>query len=68
MRVFLPLLLACAMWQPAEAQSTAKALQIYYVDTEGGQATLFVTPSGESLLVDVGNPGGRDTDRLMLAI
>jgi competence protein ComEC len=29
---------------------------------------LFVTPSGESLLVDVGNPGGRDTDRLMLAI
>ena len=69
MRAFLPLLLAaCAISQSAEAQSTAKALQIYYVDTEGGQATLFVTPSGESLLVDVGNPGGRDTDRLMLAI
>jgi competence protein ComEC len=69
MRIHLALLLAaCAIGQPAQAQSTAKALQIYYVDTEGGQATLFVTPSGESLLVDVGNPGGRDTDRLMLAI
>jgi beta-lactamase superfamily II metal-dependent hydrolase len=52
----------------AAAQAPAKTLQIYYVDTEGGQATLFVAPSGESLLVDTGNPGGRDTDRIMLAL
>ena len=69
MRSFLGLLLAAVVFMPsAAAQTPAKTLQIYYVDTEGGQATLFVAPSGESLLVDVGNPGGRDTDRLMLAL
>ena len=36
-------------------------LEIYVVDTEGGKATLFISPSGESLLIDSGNPGGRDT-------
>src|SRR5262252_7092328 len=47
---------------------TAPTLQIYFVDTEGGQATLFVAPSGESALIDAGNPGGRDTDRIQLAL
>ena len=42
-----------------------KDLRIYVSDTEGGQATLFVGPSGESLLMDTGNPGGRDTGRIM---
>jgi beta-lactamase superfamily II metal-dependent hydrolase len=45
-----------------------KPLQIYVVDTEGGKATLFVSPTGQSALLDSGNPGGRDTDRLMAAI
>src|SRR5580658_5018842 len=31
-------------------------LQIYFVDVEGGQATLFVTPSQHSLLIDTGWP------------
>src|SRR5213080_2156005 len=46
-----------------------KALQIYFVDVEGGQATLFVTPEGNSLLVDTGWPGndGRDADRIVAA-
>src|SRR5687768_18394017 len=66
--LFLLLLTAVATAAPAAAQTPAKTLQIYYIDTEGGQATLFVAPSGESLLVDVGNPGGRDTDRIMLAL
>src|SRR4051794_11101825 len=48
--------------------ANSKPLTIYVVDTEGGKATLFVTPAGESLLIDSGNPGGRDTDRIMLAI
>ena len=39
-------------------------LSIYYVDTEGGQSTLFVSPSGESLLVDSGNAGDRDFGRI----
>jgi competence protein ComEC len=69
MRAFQGLLLAAAVAAaPVAAQTQGKTLQIYYVDTEGGQATLFVAPSGESLLVDVGNPGGRDTDRIMLAL
>jgi beta-lactamase superfamily II metal-dependent hydrolase len=44
-------------------------LQIYFVDVEGGQATLFVTPEGKSLLIDTGWPGndGRDADRIVAA-
>jgi len=46
-----------------------KALQIYFVDVEGGQATLFVTPAHESLLIDTGWAGndGRDADRIVAA-
>jgi len=68
-RASLGLLLAAGLiTPPLAAQSPTKTLQIYYVDTEGGQATLFVAPSGESLLVDTGNPGTRDTERIMLAL
>jgi beta-lactamase superfamily II metal-dependent hydrolase len=50
-------------------QSAApKPLEIYVIDAEGGKAVLYVTPTGQSVLVDSGNPGGRDTDRLMLAL
>ena len=44
-----------------------KSLQIYFIDVEGGQATLIVSPSGESLLIDTGWPGyeGRDADRII---
>jgi competence protein ComEC len=51
------------------AAPAAKALQIYFVDVEGGQATLIVTPLGESLLIDTGWPGyeGRDADRILAA-
>jgi beta-lactamase superfamily II metal-dependent hydrolase len=41
-----------------------KTLDIYWVDTEGGGATLIVTPSGESVLIDSGNPGVRDSGRI----
>src|SRR5882762_591889 len=45
------------------------ALQIYFIDVEGGQATLFVTPGGQSLLIDTGWSGndGRDADRIVTA-
>src|SRR5204863_9715422 len=49
----------------------AGALQIYVVDVEGGNATLFVSPSGESLLIDTGNGGAaapRDAGRIMAAV
>src|ERR1700738_1363028 len=42
-----------------------KTLDIYSIDVEGGQSTLFVSPSGESLLVDAGSPGARDADRIV---
>jgi competence protein ComEC len=46
-----------------------KSLQIYFIDVEGGQATLVVSPSGQSLLIDTGWPGydGRDADRIQAA-
>jgi beta-lactamase superfamily II metal-dependent hydrolase len=49
--------------------SAEKDLRIYFVDVEGGQATLFVTPAGQSLLIDTGwdDNGGRDADRIAAA-
>jgi beta-lactamase superfamily II metal-dependent hydrolase len=49
-------------------QSSTGTLDIYYIDTEGGQSTLFVSPTGESLLVDTGNAGDRDLGRIVDAI
>lgn len=49
----------------AQAQKT---LDIYVIDVEGGNATLFVAPSGESLLIDTGNAGNqaaRDAARIL---
>ena len=50
---------------------TRTTLDIYVVDVEGGNATLFVAPSGESLLIDTGNGGpaaARDANRIMAAV
>jgi beta-lactamase superfamily II metal-dependent hydrolase len=50
---------------------TAKPLDIYVVDVEGGNAVLFVTPSGESVLIDTGNGGpgaARDAERVAEAV
>jgi competence protein ComEC len=49
---------------PAVRAQQAKALDVYFVDVEGGQATLFISPSGQTLLVDAGNPGERDAGRI----
>src|ERR1700733_1160917 len=44
-------------------------LTVWFVDVEGGQATLFLTPSGQSILIDTGFPAnnGRDADRIAAA-
>jgi competence protein ComEC len=44
--------------------SAQKTLDIYWIDAEGGAATLIVTPSGQSLLADTGNAGDRDAQRI----
>jgi competence protein ComEC len=48
----------------ALAGSADKKLDVYWVDVEGGAATLFVTPAGESVLIDTGSAGGRDPQRI----
>src|SRR5437867_9986985 len=67
-RVLFPMLLfLCAAVAVAQ---TRKTLDIYVVDVEGGNAVLFVTPSGESMLVDSGNGGAgavRDAERIVAA-
>ena len=67
MRAIAAALIASAVLTSAPAAQTkpAKTFDIYLSDTEGGKATLFVSPSGESVLVDTGNPNPRDTDRIM---
>src|SRR2546423_11957865 len=75
----LAAVVACAalLLEPVVA---ARSLDIYFIDVEGGQSTLFVTPAGESLLVDTGFPGegtfasvpgdpakARDAERILAA-
>jgi competence protein ComEC len=61
---------ACAALALAQTPA-AKTLDIYIIDVEGGNATLFVSPSRESLLIDTGNAGAaaaRDAARIMDAV
>src|SRR5881409_4151660 len=59
------LVLSCTVF------AASKNLEIYVIDVEGGNATLFVSPSGESLLIDTGNAGpaaARDAGRILAAM
>lgn len=71
MRKFLAVVLLIVSTASSLAKPPAgKTLEIYYVDVEGGAATLIVTPAGESILVDAGWPGfdGRDAKRIQAAM
>ena len=59
--LFAALFLAAGALPAADAP---RGLDIHFVDTEGGAATLILTPAGESILIDCGNPGNRDADRI----
>jgi competence protein ComEC len=52
----------------AAAGAADKKLDIYWVDVEGGAATLLVTPAGETVVWDTGYPGDRDADRMKKAV
>jgi competence protein ComEC len=58
---------ASITWR-AQAWAAKGDLQIYFIDVEGGQATLFMTPVGQSLLIDTGWPdnAGRDAARIFV--
>ncbi len=58
--------MATGLW--AQTSPSRKTLDIYVADTEGGKAALYVTPSGETVLIDAGNPGPRDHDRIVAMI
>jgi competence protein ComEC len=57
-------LVAAAILLTAQSRRT---LDIYWIDVEGGAATLIIAPSGESLLVDTGFPGNDDRDAKRIA-
>ena len=62
---FSVLLALLALFSPARgAEKSGGTLDIYWIDSEGGGSTLIVTPWGESVLVDTGNPGARDAARI----
>ncbi len=62
-RMFLGLSLAASL------SAASRNLQIYWIDAEGGAATLIVSPSGQALLVDTANhtPDDRDAKRIYAA-
>src|SRR5206468_4892171 len=73
MRAILMLLLALALLAAmlAAQNRPAKTLDIYVMDVEGGNSQLYVSPSGESVLIDTGNAGTaavRDADRIVAAV
>src|SRR5262245_38925058 len=69
MRASMAFLLAFGLAVGVAAQQRRNTLDIYVVDVEGGNATLFVAPSGQSLLMDTGNANGavRDAERIVAA-
>lgn len=70
----LCLVLAGGLFAPfphtTRADEINHRLDIYFIDVEGGAATLLVTPEGESVLIDSGYPdnGYRDRDRILKAL
>ncbi len=63
--LILMLGLCCHAAGSAWAGEADGHLDIFWVDVEGGAATLIVTPAGESVLIDTGNPGPRDPGRIV---
>jgi competence protein ComEC len=64
----LLLALLCLLLTPADCSIAGEKdghFDVYWIDVEGGAATLLVTPAGESLLIDTGNPGVRDPNRIV---
>lgn len=63
-RVWILVVVSMAAFAIASMLAQRDTLDVYFIDVEGGQATLFVSPSGQSVLVDAGFPGDRDAGRI----
>ena len=50
------------------AAADAGELVVYWVDVEGGAATLLLAPNGQVIVVDTGFPGARDAGRIAKAL
>ncbi len=59
------LVLGSSVGTSALAGPADQRLDVYWIDVEGGAATLLVSPAGESVLIDTGNPQRRDADRVL---
>jgi hypothetical protein len=61
---------AIGLFSSAQPKAVRRVLNIYFIDVEGGAATLIVTPAGESVLIDAGWSGfdGRDAYRIRQAM
>jgi len=60
--MFRTFLLSLCILGSATLFAASKNLEIYWIDAEGGAATLIVSPSGESMLVDTANRAPDDRD------
>lgn len=69
-RFFIFVVVLSSVVSFVQADEKDGRLDIYFIDVEGGAATFFVTPSGESMLVDSGYPdnNGRDRDRILKVV
>lgn len=70
LRALVIAVIAHLLFAAAGSAGTAKPPETYFIDVEGGQATLVVSPSGQSVLIDTGWPrfGGRGADRIVAAV
>src|ERR1700761_3421576 len=61
--------LLCLLAGSSCCLAASRDLQVYFIDVDGGQSTLFVTPAGKSLLIDTGWAGknGLDAQRIAAA-
>jgi beta-lactamase superfamily II metal-dependent hydrolase len=63
-RTLLAIAFVIGLASPNLCAQRKNTLEAYFIDVEGGQSTLFVSPSGQSLVIDTGWPGGRDAGRI----
>jgi competence protein ComEC len=66
--LFIALIGSSLAASASRADQKSGTLDVYWIDSEGGGSTLLVTPANESVLIDTGNPGGRDPSRIVAAV